>query len=367
MASQEEEETEQLNELKKKSLQNAITSLTREWSDVRTERYLQQQDRFTQLESPEKRLLSIQQSLAQSNEDLYSIRQTLEGRSKEIEQLHDQRTNQFNSSRVEVSKLLDERMNELNLKEKQLDLREEKLDAYHKSIEGLFKKLDMDIKQFESIQKSVGEKLEEVNLKERKLESRERLLKLAQNFYVECNKEFHFEEPKSKDKQPQGLISDNLDEKEAQNKVPKILSNSQFTSLYHHRQPPEPDMCDHGAFLVPYWGFPGAEGVTAGSNFAQPSCPWGKQDLNEEASKFSYAAKRMELGGSRNTSRKRGESGVSRNTRSKKSLPKRPKESKLSNIPPAAYEDEGDIESLFEEMSFEELLSLALVNTTELQ
>lgn len=81
----------ELTELKKNGVRKAITLLTLEWNDLvthfdSTQRYLD--ERFAELESRENRLLSLQDSVTQSNKDLDSIRQSLEERAKEIQHKH---------------------------------------------------------------------------------------------------------------------------------------------------------------------------------------------------------------------------------------------------------------------------------------
>lgn len=63
---------------------------------------------------------------------------------------------------------------------KEVELIEEKFAAQQRLVEGLFEKLNLEMKQFEDIQKSSDERPEEINRKEKQLESREALLQSAQ-------------------------------------------------------------------------------------------------------------------------------------------------------------------------------------------
>ncbi|CAK9152191.1 unnamed protein product [Ilex paraguariensis] len=189
-----------LTESKKNDLRKAILWLTLEWKDF--EEHLDStqgsfRECFDELESREKHLHSIQESISESNKDLNLIQNSIESRLREVE-----------NKEKEFHAFQEEQIEDFELKEKQLGLvrksvearieevksKEKTLDATQKLVEGLFDKLALEIKQFEPIQKLIDERFKEIGLKGEYFENRTTRLNSVQNWIERRAKELDTKE-----------------------------------------------------------------------------------------------------------------------------------------------------------------------------
>lgn len=164
-------------EAKKNSLRKSVLMLMVDWRDF--EKHLETSHNcliecLNELESKEKHLNSVQESVSQSSEELRLMRKSIEVKLKEVE-----------DKNKELIMLQEKGMRELELKEKEWLLKKEehveecrtremKLSEKEKAAEGLFNKLEIEKNEILGMDKLVEERLREVGLKEEFFEGRRR-------------------------------------------------------------------------------------------------------------------------------------------------------------------------------------------------
>lgn len=193
---------------KKNSIRKAILLLALEWKDLdghldSTEKCLE--GCVTELESREKNLESIRESVIESNEELDLIRKSIESRVQELE-----------SKEKSFHAFQQEQIEDLKLKEKRVNVirrwTEERIEDVELREERLSEKLEVDKKHFEEIQKSIDQRLEEVSLKDKHFADRSKEIDSIQRWIERRVKELDTKEAHVEERSKELELVQNLNE-----------------------------------------------------------------------------------------------------------------------------------------------------------
>ncbi|GMP40577.1 hypothetical protein CsSME_00010963 [Camellia sinensis var. sinensis] len=193
---------------KKNRIQKAILLLALEWKDLdghldSTEKCLE--GCVTELESREKNLESIRESVIESNEELDLIRKSIESRVQELE-----------SKEKSFHAFQQEQIEDLKLKEKQVNVirrwTEERIEDVELREERLSEKLEVEKKHFEEIQKSIDQQLEEVTFKDKFFADRSKEIDSIQRWIERRVKELDTKEAHVEERSKELELMQNLNE-----------------------------------------------------------------------------------------------------------------------------------------------------------
>lgn len=181
------------NEAKKDRLKNFILLLMLEWEDFESHLDLTGllfRECLAELQSRETHLSSVQESVSESSKEMDMTRKSLE-----------QKFDELVEKEKEFCLFQEKRSNELKLQEEtlgmireEIEVRELKLNEQEKLIQGLFDKIELEQKEFESIKSSVGDRFNEIGLKEYHIEQRANELDLKEQKLMQREKEIESRE-----------------------------------------------------------------------------------------------------------------------------------------------------------------------------